>query len=101
MSTTPRTSASLLRAYSSTVNAHFVEITATTDEDTSPIFETMNDRGLSLTPLDMLQGYLLANMKDAAKRNEASTVWRRCCGRSSTSRAATSPAPATATATGW
>jgi hypothetical protein len=47
-----------------------------TDEDAYTIFETMNDRGLSLTPLDMLKGYLLANIKDAAKRNEATNVWR-------------------------
>lgn len=57
-------------------NVHLVEITATTDEDAYTIFETMNDRGLSLTPLDMLKGYLLANIKDTDKRNEAAKVWR-------------------------
>jgi hypothetical protein len=31
-------------------------------------FETMNDRGLSLTPADMLKGYLLASITDADKR---------------------------------
>lgn len=57
-------------------NVHLVVITATTDEDAYTIFETMNDRGLSLTPLDMLKGYLLANIKDSNKRNEAAKIWR-------------------------
>ncbi len=45
-----------------------VEISAYADEDAYTIFETMNDRGLSLAPTDMLRGYLLANIDDAAKR---------------------------------
>jgi hypothetical protein len=56
-------------------NVHLVEIKASTDEDAYTIFETMNDRGLSLTPLDMLKGYLLANITDAHKRTEAAKVW--------------------------
>lgn len=57
-------------------NVHLVEITAYSDADAYTIFETMNDRGLSLTPTDMLKGYLLANITDADRRNEASKVWR-------------------------
>ena len=57
-------------------NVHFVEITAYSDADAYTIFETMNDRGLSLTPTDMLKGYLLANITDTDRRNEASRVWR-------------------------
>lgn len=57
-------------------NVHLVEITAYSDEDAYTIFETMNDRGLSLTPTDMLKGYLLANITDADVRNRASKVWR-------------------------
>ena len=57
-------------------NVHFVEITAYSDADAYTIFETMNDRGLSLTPTDMLKGYLLANITDAERRNEASRLWR-------------------------
>lgn len=57
-------------------NVHLVEISAATDEDAYTIFETMNDRGLSLSPLDMLKGYLLANITDVDKRNLAATVWR-------------------------
>jgi len=58
-------------------NVHFVEITAYSDADAYTIFETMNDRGLSLTPTDMLKGYLLANITDAESRNEASRIWRK------------------------
>jgi len=52
-----------------------VEITAYADDDAYTIFETMNDRGLSLTPADMLRGYLLSNIKDIKSRDEASEVW--------------------------
>ena len=53
-----------------------VEITAYDDSDAYEIFETMNDRGLSLTPTDMLKGYLLSQITDDEKRNSASRVWR-------------------------
>ncbi|MCY4288397.1 MAG: DUF262 domain-containing protein [Aestuariivita sp.] len=48
-----------------------IEIIAYADEDAYTIFETMNDRGLSLTPTDMLKGYLLANIDTAEKRLKA------------------------------
>ena len=57
-------------------NVYLVEITAYTDADAYTIFETMNDRGLSLTPTDMLKGYLLANITDTDRRNSASRIWR-------------------------
>lgn len=57
-------------------NVHLVEITAYSDEEAYTIFETMNDRGLSLTPAEMLKGYLLANITDADRRNAASGVWK-------------------------
>ena len=50
---------------------HLVEITAYADADAYTIFETMNDRGLSLSNTDMLKGYLLASITDPAKRAEA------------------------------
>ena len=56
-------------------NVHLVEITAYSDDDAYTIFETMNDRGLQLSPTDMLKGYLLANI-DEAKRTAANTRWR-------------------------
>lgn len=57
-------------------NVHLVEITAYSDGDAYTIFETMNDRGLSLTPADMLKGYLLANITDTDKRTAASRIWK-------------------------
>lgn len=54
-----------------------VQITAYNDDDAYAIFETMNDRGLKLTPADMLKGYLLANMREGAPRTRAADAWRR------------------------
>ena len=58
-------------------NVYLVEITAYSDADAYTIFETMNDRGLSLTPSEMLKGYLLANITDTGRRNLASNLWRK------------------------
>ena len=58
-------------------NVHMVEITAYSDADAYTIFETMNDRGLSLTPTDMLKGYLLANIADPVRRHSANQLWRK------------------------
>ena len=57
-------------------SVYLVEITAYSDADAYTIFETMNDRGLSLAPTDMLKGYLLANITNVDSRNTASSVWR-------------------------
>jgi uncharacterized protein with ParB-like and HNH nuclease domain len=54
-----------------------VQITAYSDEDAYAIFETMNDRGLKLTPADMLKGYLLANMEEGRPRTHANELWRK------------------------
>ena len=59
-----------------TENVHLVEITAYSDDDAYTIFETMNDRGLSLSPTDMLKGYLLANITDEAQRASANKLWK-------------------------
>ena len=56
-------------------NVHLVEITAYSDNDAYTIFETMNDRGLSLSPTDMLKGYLLANI-DEEHRTSANSQWK-------------------------
>jgi hypothetical protein len=52
-----------------------VEICAYSDEDAYLVFETMNDRGLSLSPADMLKGYLLSNVRDAAQRGASERTW--------------------------
>jgi len=57
-------------------NVYIVEISAQSDADAYTIFETMNDRGLSLTPTDMLKGYILANIQDPERRDEANQFWR-------------------------
>jgi len=57
-------------------NVHLIEITAYSDGDAYTIFETMNDRGLSLTPAEMLKGYLLANIADGDVRTRASKAWK-------------------------
>lgn len=57
-------------------NVQMVEITAHSDEDAYAVFETMNDRGLSLTPTEMLKGYLLAKIEDEDKKDSANGVWK-------------------------
>ena len=63
-------------------NVDLVEIESGTDNDAFTVFETMNDRGISLGPVAMLKGYLLANIysdRDGsanAQSNEANTAWR-------------------------
>ena len=52
-----------------------VEITAVTEDHAYTVFETMNDRGISLTPTDMLRGYLLSRITDTEKRDGARKVW--------------------------
>lgn len=57
-------------------NVDLVEITAYTDDDAYAVFETMNDRGLSLTPTEMLKGYLLSNIDEIDDRAVAERRWR-------------------------
>lgn len=57
-------------------NVHLVEITAYSDHDAYLIFETMNDRGLSLTPMEMLKGYFPNNILDVEHRTQAGGIWR-------------------------
>ena len=56
---------------------YLVEIAAFDSKDAYTIFETVNDRGLSLTPTDMLRGYLLSNIEDVDHRDRVSKVWRK------------------------
>lgn len=58
-------------------NVHLVEIEAYADEDAYTIFETMNDRGLSLSLPDMLKGYILANIRDEADQRRVNDLWKR------------------------
>lgn len=54
-----------------------VQITAYSDDDAYLIFETMNDRGLGLSPTDMLKGYLLANIDDQAGKELSNGLWKK------------------------
>ena len=58
-------------------NVDFVEITAGSDGDAYAIFETMNDRGLSLAPVDMLKSYLLSGIDDREARSDLNEVWKK------------------------
>lgn len=53
-----------------------VEIIAYSEENAYTIFETMNDRGLNLTPSEMLKGYLLSKITDDEKRTEVNQIWK-------------------------
>lgn len=57
-------------------NVILVEIVAYSDENAYTIFETMNDRGLNLTPTEMLKGFLLSKFYDAKKREKANNFWK-------------------------
>ena len=58
-------------------NVYLVSIEAFDSRDAYVIFETVNDRGLPLTPTDMLRGHLLSNIDDPARRNVSSETWQR------------------------
>ena len=58
--------------------AVLVEITAGGSERGWEIFQSMNDRGLRLTPLDLLRGYLLS--KADRDRDDLRRAWQRMMG---------------------
>lgn len=58
-------------------NVVIVEITAYSDENAYTIFETMNDRGLNLTPSEMLKGYVLSKITDQRKKTEINDIWKK------------------------
>jgi uncharacterized protein with ParB-like and HNH nuclease domain len=62
-------------------NVHVVEITAYSDDDAYTIFETMNDRGLSLAPLDMLKSFVIANVTDEVERDRVNSIWKQTANR--------------------
>ena len=57
-------------------NVIMVEILAYSDENAYTIFETMNDRGMNLTPSEMLKGFILSKYSDSAKRKQANDSWK-------------------------
>ena len=57
-------------------NVVIVEITAYSDDNAYLIFETMNDRGLNLTPTEMLKGYILSRITDKNQRDDINRIWK-------------------------
>jgi uncharacterized protein with ParB-like and HNH nuclease domain len=53
-----------------------IEIATDNDNYAYAIFETMNDRGKPLSPVDMLKAYLLAPIEDPVARKQANQVWK-------------------------
>lgn len=58
-------------------NVGLIEISTDNDNYAYAIFETMNDRGKPLSPVDMLKAYLLAPIEDAAQRRAANQIWKK------------------------
>ncbi len=54
-----------------------IEIATDNDNYAYSIFETMNDRGKPLSPVDMLKAYLLAPIQDVDRRRNANQVWKK------------------------
>lgn len=53
-----------------------IEISTENDNYAYAIFETMNDRGKPLSPVDMLKAYLLAPIEDTETRKKANATWK-------------------------
>ena len=58
-------------------NVDFIRIVAQTEQDAHKIFVSMNDRGLSLTPTEMLKGYLLSKIDNDSVRQQANDLWKK------------------------
>ena len=57
-------------------NVGLIEIATDNDSYAYAIFETMNDRGKPLSPVDMLKAYLLAPIEDPRQRRAANDTWK-------------------------
>lgn len=57
-------------------NVEFIRIIAQTEQDAHKIFVSMNDRGLSLTPTEMLKGFLLSKISTDRVREQANDLWK-------------------------
>jgi len=54
------------------------EISVPTEQDGHKVFVTMNDRGLKLSPIDLLKGFLLSKIKNNDNNKAAHTKWNDC-----------------------
>ena len=55
----------------------FVNITATTEEDSYTIFEILNARGLDLEDHELLKNYIMRYIQPEANRDKAKSEWNR------------------------
>lgn len=53
-----------------------IKITTHSEQDAHTVFVTMNDRGLRLTPAEMLKGYLLSEINNDDVRIKANKLWQ-------------------------
>ncbi|MBA8896477.1 DUF262 domain-containing protein [Clostridium saccharobutylicum] len=58
-------------------NVVLIEIRTDSEQDAHKVFVTMNDRGLRLTPTEMLKGYILSEISDNYTRNKANDIWKK------------------------
>lgn len=56
---------------------YIAEIKTLTEQDGYKIFEAANDRGLSLSPTDMLKGYILSNIEAEKEKGRIDTIWKK------------------------
>lgn len=52
------------------------ELVVPTEHDAHKVFVTMNDRGLHLSPTDMLKGFLLSRITDSKYHKDAHKLWQ-------------------------
>lgn len=52
------------------------EIVVPTEHDAHKVFVTMNDRGLNLSPLEMLKGFILSQITNPIKHKTAHSLWQ-------------------------
>ena len=53
-----------------------VDIETHSDDDAYTIFETMNDRGLHLTPTEMLKGYIISRLETDDNKKIINELWK-------------------------
>lgn len=51
------------------------DIGVPSEQDAHKVFVTMNDRGLKLSPIDLLKGYLLSNIVDTESNSDSHQKW--------------------------
>jgi len=67
----------LIRIRNAVRDISFVNITATTEEDSYTIFEILNARGLDLEDHELLKNYIMRYIQPEATRDKAKTEWNR------------------------